>query len=133
MIPARIARDPRRYGTLIALARLRSVVSIIIANFPGCRTIVDLPRQRCISGILVIKTTFVILIRDVSLSVGSVMALVGVVSANTAMTSGGACSRRALSVADPNRRGPDHRHRDERGSRSWFLSRHLGCCRRPAT
>ena len=87
MIPARIGRDAQRYGILIALALLCIVLSIVSENFLTSRNIINVLRQTSINGILAIGMTFVILTRGIDLSVGSVVALVGVVSASFATTS----------------------------------------------
>lgn len=77
----------QRYGILIALVGLCLVLSIVSENFLSSRNVINVLRQTSINGILAIGMTFVILTRGIDLSVGSVVALAGVVSASFATTS----------------------------------------------
>ena len=86
-ISSRIGPMAQRYGILIALALLCIVLSLINDNFLSQRNIINVLRQTSINGILAIGMTFVILTRGIDLSVGSVVALVGIVSASFATTS----------------------------------------------
>jgi putative xylitol transport system permease protein len=85
----------RRYGILIAFALLCVVLAILNENFLSTRNILNVLRQTSINGILAIGMTFVILARGIDLSVGSVVALAGIVAASlatsssTAMVAGG--------------------------------------------
>ena len=84
---SRMAPALQRYGILIALAVLCIVLSVVSENFLTSRNIINVLRQTSINGILAVGMTFVILTRGIDLSVGSVVALVGVVSASFATTS----------------------------------------------
>lgn len=86
-ISSRIGPLAQRYGILIALAALCIVLSMVSENFLTSRNIINVLRQTSINGILAIGMTFVILTRGIDLSVGSVVALAGVVSASFATTS----------------------------------------------
>lgn len=83
----RIGPVAQRYGILIALIVLCVVLSVVNENFLSSRNIINVLRQTSINGILAIGMTFVILTRGIDLSVGSVVALAGVVSASFATTS----------------------------------------------
>lgn len=86
-ITSKIGPIVQRYGILIALVALCAVLSVISDNFLSSRNIINVLRQTSINGILAIGMTFVILTRGIDLSVGSVVALAGVVSASFATTS----------------------------------------------
>jgi putative xylitol transport system permease protein len=75
-----------RYGIFLALIGLCAVLAIISEHFLTTRNILNVLRQTSINGILAIGMTFVILTRGIDLSVGSVVALAGVVSASFATT-----------------------------------------------
>ncbi len=80
----------QRYGILIALLVLCVVLAFVSDNFLSSRNIINVLRQTSINGILAIGMTFVILTRGIDLSVGSVVALTGVVAASFATTSSSA-------------------------------------------
>ena len=84
---AMLAEFGQRYGILAALVLV--CVGLALANefFLTQRNMVNVLRQASINGILAIGMTFVILTRGIDLSVGSVVALAGVVSASFASTS----------------------------------------------
>ncbi|MGB3554501.1 MAG: ABC transporter permease [Jannaschia sp.] len=75
------------YGILIALAVVCLGLTLLNEFFLTPRNIVNVLRQTSINGILAIGLTFVILARGIDLSVGSVVALAGVVAASFATTS----------------------------------------------
>lgn len=77
----------QRYGILIALLLVCIILSFLSEFFLTQRNILNVLRQASINGILAIGMTFVILARGIDLSVGSVVALAGVVSASLATTS----------------------------------------------
>ena len=87
---AATARFLQRYGILIALAVVCIALSFLNEFFLTPRNIVNVLRQTSINGILAIGLTFVILARGIDLSVGSVVALAGVVAASFATSSAGA-------------------------------------------
>lgn len=76
-----------RYGIVLALVLLCVVLAIVSEHFLTTRNILNVLRQSSINGILAIGMTFVILTRGIDLSVGSVVALAGVVAASYATTS----------------------------------------------
>ena len=78
----------QKYGILFALVLICVVLSITSEYFLTTRNILNVLRQTSINGILAIGMTFVILTRGIDLSVGSVVALAGIVSASLATTSG---------------------------------------------
>lgn len=80
------ARIVQRYGILIALLLACVVLSLISSNFLTGRNALNVLRQTSINGVLAIGMTFVILTRGIDLSVGSVVALAGVVAASFATT-----------------------------------------------
>ncbi|MDB6178415.1 ABC transporter permease [Paracoccus sp. Z330] len=86
-LTARAGPIAQRYGILIALVVLCLVLAIVSDNFLSSRNIINVLRQTSINGILAIGMTFVILTRGIDLSVGSVVALSGVVAASFATTS----------------------------------------------
>ncbi|MCC5954594.1 MAG: ABC transporter permease [Natronohydrobacter sp.] len=77
----------QKYGILIALLLVCVALSVVNEFFLTQRNIINVLRQASINGILAIGMTFVILTRGIDLSVGSVVALAGVVSASMATTS----------------------------------------------
>ncbi|MEM7488614.1 MAG: ABC transporter permease [Pseudomonadota bacterium] len=80
----------RKYGILLALAVVCLCLAVLNEFFLTPRNILNVLRQTSINGILAIGLTFVILARGIDLSVGSVVALAGVVAASFATTSSGA-------------------------------------------
>ena len=76
----------QRYGIFIALAVVCVTLAVISENFLSTRNILNVLRQTSINGILAIGMTFVILTRGIDLSVGSVVALAGIVAASFATT-----------------------------------------------
>lgn len=83
----RVGPIAQRYGILIALVVLCVALALVSENFLTSRNIINVLRQTSINGILAIGMTFVILTRGIDLSVGSVVALTGVVAASFATTS----------------------------------------------
>src|SRR3990170_2459823 len=71
----------RKYGVLIALVIICIVLTILSPNFLTVQNILIVLRQISINGILAIGVTFVILAGGIDLSLGSVVALTGVVAA----------------------------------------------------
>jgi ribose/xylose/arabinose/galactoside ABC-type transport system permease subunit len=76
-----IRRWPAQLGLAIALAILMAALSIAKPNFLTVANLVNLVRQISINGILATGVTFVLLTGGVDLSLGSVVALAGVVAA----------------------------------------------------
>lgn len=84
---ARMLDYAQKYGILIALILTCLVLSVASEFFLTPRNIVNVLRQSSIKGILAIGMTFVILTRGIDLSVGSVVALAGIIAASLASTS----------------------------------------------
>lgn len=82
-----VSRFVRRYGILLALLLLCLVLALASEHFLTTRNIFNVLRQSSINGILAVGMTFVILTRGIDLSVGSLVALTGVVAASLATTS----------------------------------------------
>lgn len=77
----------QRYGIVIGLLLACLTLTLISDNFLTTRNVLNVLRQTSINGVLAIGMTFVILTRGIDLSVGSVVALSGVVAASFATTS----------------------------------------------
>ncbi|MEZ5769886.1 MAG: ABC transporter permease [Paracoccaceae bacterium] len=85
-VKALIVDYGQKYGILVALILICVILTFANEYFLTTRNIVNVLRQTSINGILAIGMTFVILTRGIDLSVGSVVALAGVVSASFATT-----------------------------------------------
>jgi ribose/xylose/arabinose/galactoside ABC-type transport system permease subunit len=72
------------YGILFVFLLLILVLSIVTPNFLRSGNILNVLRQTSINGLLSIGMTFVILTGGIDLSVGSVLAFAGIVSASFA-------------------------------------------------
>lgn len=77
----------QEYGIFIAFLLLATILSFSNEYFLTAGNISNVLLQTSINGILAIGMTFVILTRGIDLSVGSVVALAGIVSASFATTS----------------------------------------------
>lgn len=86
-IKVRLAGIAQQYGILIAFVLCCFFLTFASEYFLTTRNILNVLRQTSINGILAIGMTFVILMRGIDLSVGSLVALTGVVSASLATTS----------------------------------------------
>lgn len=82
-----LANLGQKFGILIALLLVCLVLTLANEHFLTTRNLVNVLRQASINGILAIGMTYVILTRGIDLSVGSLVALAGVVSASLATTS----------------------------------------------
>jgi len=80
----KIYRLLSKYGVIIALLGICILLSVLAPNFLTVRNIVIVLRQISINGILAIGVTFVIIAGGIDLSLGSVVALTGVVAATFA-------------------------------------------------
>src|SRR5258708_2941663 len=79
--PRKIAVDWRIYRSVIALVLVMGVLAVLTqGTFLSPRNLTNLTRQVAINGILAVGMTYVILIGGIDLSVGSVVALAGVVA-----------------------------------------------------
>ncbi|WP_247747343.1 ABC transporter permease [Alkalihalobacillus sp. BA299] len=72
------------YGIILALLAIITLISILTPNFMTFQNLMNLGRQVSINAILAIGMTFVILARGIDLSVGSILAFAGIVSASFA-------------------------------------------------
>lgn len=70
------------YGVLLALALLVITLSLLNPSFLGFQNIMNLLRQTSINAILAIGMTYVILSRGIDLSVGSILAFSGIITAS---------------------------------------------------
>ncbi len=70
-----------RYGLVVALAVICAAISIAVPTFLTLQNLVIVVRQICINGILAVGVTYVLLTGGVDLSLGSMVALTGVVAA----------------------------------------------------
>ena len=77
-------RWPAQLGLAVALAVLMAALSIARPNFLTVANLVNLVRQISINGILAVGVTYVLLTGGVDLSLGSVVALTGVIAAHFA-------------------------------------------------
>ena len=72
-------RDPRQFGTLIGLVLLSAALWILTPHFLTVSNLVNVVEQTSINAIVAVGMTFVILSGGIDLSVGSIVALAGVV------------------------------------------------------
>lgn len=72
------------YGILVVFLVLVVALSLVSPNFLRTRNVLNVLRQTSINGLLSIGMTFVILTGGIDLSVGSVLAFAGIVSAGFA-------------------------------------------------
>ena len=80
--------DWHQYGVLIVLIVLFAVMSLASDAFLTPKNLMNLIRQVAVIGVIAIGTTFVCLTGGIDISVGSVAALAGVVSAMCASPNG---------------------------------------------
>ncbi len=74
--------DWRKYRSLVVLAALAIFLAIKTdGDFVSARNLTNLTKQVAINGILAVGMTYVILLGGIHLSVGSVVALAGIVTA----------------------------------------------------
>ena len=91
----------RNYGVLIVLVVLFVVMSLASPAFLTARNLMNLVRQVAVIGVIAIGTTFVCLTGGIDISVGSVAALAGVVSAMCASPNGPANWTDRLAEGEP--------------------------------
>ncbi len=70
-----------RYGLLVALVTVATLLSLATPNFLTVANLIIVARQISINGILAVGVTYVLLTGGVDLSLGSLVALTGVVAA----------------------------------------------------
>lgn len=84
-LTARAASDHlRRYGLLIALVAVSATLALLKPQFLTAANLINVARQISLNGILAVGVTYVLLTGGVDLSLGSVVALAGVVAASFA-------------------------------------------------
>lgn len=74
----------QRFGIVIALVVLCTILGIMTPNFLTPRNLLNVAQQISINGILAVGVTYVLLTGGVDLSLGSLVALTGVVAATFA-------------------------------------------------
>lgn len=74
----------KRFGIVIGLAAICTVLAVMTPNFATPANLINVARQISINGILAVGVTYVLLTGGVDLSLGSVVALTGVVAATFA-------------------------------------------------
>lgn len=79
------AQAARKYGILLVLILVIIIFSLASPNFLSLDNMITILRQVSVTGIVGVGMTFVMLIGGLDLSVGSVAALTGVVSADLMM------------------------------------------------
>lgn len=72
----------RKYGIFVAFIAVVVILSIISPSFLTWRNLLNIVRQSSIHGVMAVGMTFVILTAGIDLSVGSVLALTGVLCAS---------------------------------------------------
>src|SRR5258708_27800037 len=75
---------PAEFSLAIALVVLMTALSLARPNFLNFANLINLLRQISINGILAVGVTYVLLTGGVDLSLGSVVALTGVIAAGLA-------------------------------------------------
>jgi ribose transport system permease protein len=71
----------RKMGIIVSLLLLILIFSILSPNFFSKRNMINILQQTSINGVVALGMTFVIIIGGIDLSVGSIVALVGMVMA----------------------------------------------------
>jgi ribose/xylose/arabinose/galactoside ABC-type transport system permease subunit len=79
-----VRRLLQRFGIVIALLLIGAMLAAATPNFLTTGNLINVARQIAINGILAVGVTFVLLTGGVDLSLGSVVALAGVVAAGFA-------------------------------------------------
>lgn len=79
----------RRYGLILALGVVCATLAVVKPTFFSAANLVNIVRQVSINGLLAVGVTFVLLTGGVDLSLGSVVALTGVVAASLAQPGDG--------------------------------------------
>jgi inositol transport system permease protein len=74
----------KSWGLVIALLVIGTALSLAVPSFPTVRNLLNIAQQISINGILAVGVTLVLLTGGVDLSLGSVVALAGVVAASLA-------------------------------------------------
>ncbi|MBN2130074.1 MAG: ABC transporter permease [Sedimentisphaerales bacterium] len=83
-IMSRVDNTLQRYGLLIAFAGICTVLSLLSPAFLTAQNAINVLRQISINAVLAVGVTYVILTGGIDLSLGSVVALTGVLAATFA-------------------------------------------------
>lgn len=86
MKPLSIGATVKKMGPLLGLVVLSAVFSAATPNFLTSNNLFSVLRQVTYSGLLAFGMTFVILIGGIDLSVGAILALVGIITASLIQT-----------------------------------------------
>lgn len=86
MKPLSIGTTVKKMGPLLGLVVLSAVLSAATPNFLTSNNLFSVLRQVTYSGLLAFGMTFVILIGGIDLSVGAILALVGIITASLIQT-----------------------------------------------
>src|SRR3954471_11870314 len=81
MLRGAAARRARELGTLVGLVLLAGLLSVLTPHFLSVSNLLNVMEQTTINAVIALGMTFVILSGGIDLSVGSVLALSGVVLA----------------------------------------------------
>ena len=81
MLTSAAARRARELGTLVGLVALATLLSILTPHFLSVSNLLNVAEQTSINAVIAVGMTFVILSGGIDLSVGSLLALSGVVLA----------------------------------------------------
>jgi inositol transport system permease protein len=76
----------KKYGIIVVLVLMVAGLSVLKPEFRTSQNIFNVLTQSCIFGIMALGMTFAIVSRGIDLSVGSVLALSGVIAASLAQT-----------------------------------------------
>lgn len=82
--PTTLRRLLQQFGIVVALVLIATMLSVATPNFLTPSNLINVARQISLNGILAVGVTFVLLTGGVDLSLGSVVALAGVVAATFA-------------------------------------------------
>src|SRR3954471_14934707 len=82
MLRGAAARRARELGTLVGLVLLAGLLSLLTPHFLSVSNLLNVMEQTSINAVIAVGMTFVILSGGIDLSVGSVLALAGVVLAS---------------------------------------------------
>ena len=80
-ILSRMDRALQRYGLLVAFAAICAVLSVLSPAFLTAQNVINVLRQISINAVLAVGVTYVILTGGIDLSLGSVVAITGVLAA----------------------------------------------------
>jgi ribose/xylose/arabinose/galactoside ABC-type transport system permease subunit len=82
--PSPLSRWPGRFGLVVALLVIGAVLAVLRPQFLTASNLLNVTRQISLNGILAVGVTYVLLTGGVDLSLGSMVALTGVLAASFA-------------------------------------------------